>query len=114
MPDTLPAALIIGVGIPAGTLAALGLLRFLRFTAVNLLARLTMRAGVRYTGRRWQIVRAYVLDRDGHRCCRCRKSYRTMDVHHRQPLSRLGSHQTWNLETLCRSCHERRHPHMRR
>lgn len=112
MPENVRMALFVAGGLIFGPLIVLGLLRLARFLAVNLLAWLTMRPGVRYTGWRWRVVRNYVLDRDGHHCRYCRQSYRSMDVHHRQPLSQLGSHQTWNLDTTCRSCHTGIHPHM--
>lgn len=114
MPENMRMALFVAGMLILAPLAALAALRAATWALVNLLALFTMRRGVRYTGRRWQIVRNYALDRDGHRCRQCRRSYRQMDVHHCTPLSRLGSNQTWNLETLCRACHKSRHPHMRK
>lgn len=104
--------LIVFAGLAVGPVALLGLLRLLRFAAVNAFAWALMRPGVRYDGWRWQVVRGYVLDRDSGQCRRCTRSYRQMDVHHRQPVSLGGNHQTWNLDTLCRACHEQIHPHM--
>lgn len=114
MPENMRMALFVAGMLILAPLAALAALRAATWALVNLLALFTMRRGVRYTGWRWRVVRSYVLDRDGHRCRQCHQSYRVMDVHHRTPLSRLGSHATRNLETLCRSCHKSRHPHMRK
>lgn len=105
-------ALFVAGMIVLAPLLALGLLRLVRFLAVNVLARLTMRPGVRYQGWRWRRVRAYVIDRDHGKCVRCGASYRGMHVHHRLPVARGGSHQTWNLETRCYECHQAEHAWM--
>lgn len=77
----------------------------------NLLA-LTMKPGKRYEDWRWRYIARTVRKRDGYRCRECVNSG-LLDVHHKRPVSRGGSHFTWNLKTLCRSCHTNKHPHMR-
>lgn len=117
MNDVTRAALILGIGLPASVIALLALKRSACFLAVNAFAWLTMRPGRRYTGRRWDVVRRYVYDRDRGECRECGASYRLLHCHHKTPVSRKGSYQTWNLETLCHRCHARRHPgntHMER
>lgn len=113
MTDTTRAALILGIGLPALVIAVIAVTRSVRWALVNLLVTLTMRPGVRYSGRRWDIVRGYVMDRDGHECQDCGASYRLLHVHHKRPVSEGGSHYPHNLETLCHRCHTKRHPHMR-
>jgi hypothetical protein len=110
MPDTLRSVLIFPVGFVALVILVFASARLARWSLVNAFAWLTMRPGVRYNGRRWDIVRNYVLDRDGHECQDCGASYRLLHVHHKVPVSRGGSYQTKNLETLCHRCHARRHP----
>lgn len=114
MSDTLRAVLIFPIGTIALLLVVLAFARAASFVAVNLFAWLTMRPGRRYTGWRWDVVRGYVLNRDDRTCQECHASYRTMDVHHKRPVARGGSYQTWNLVTLCRYCHKRQvgHEHM--
>ena len=112
MPENWRMALFVAGMLVLGPLLALGLLRLARWAAVNALARLTMRPGVRYTGWRWRVVRGYVLDRDGGRCVVCGGSYRLMHVCHRRAVARGGSHQTRNLETRCYHCHKAEHPWM--
>ena len=104
-------ALFVSLGLAFGAVAVIGLWRLLLFCAVNLFVWLTMKPGVRYEGRRWRIVRRYVLNRDGE-CQHCRQTYRTMHVHHKKAVRAGGSHQTWNLETTCPECHVTIHPHM--
>ncbi len=59
--------------------------------------------------RNWKKIRAQVLERDGHLCTRCglgEKEGRTLDVDHIWPVSLGGTHDMWNLRTLCREeCH---------
>jgi 5-methylcytosine-specific restriction endonuclease McrA len=60
----------------------------------------------------WPELRQLVLDRDKHRCGNCGSTHE-LHVHHIVPLSLGGTNEMGNLRTLCRSCHERLHPHMR-
>lgn len=56
--------------------------------------------------------RFLILDRDDHRCCRCKfKSYEIgeMQVHHIIPVSEGGSDDNINLITLCKHCHTKVH-----
>lgn len=87
------------------------LFHFFRFISVNMLAA-TMRPGkAYYQSRRWQVLRQYVMDRDGHRCRTCHKPMGNhLDVDHKRPISRGGSHFTWNLQSLCAVDHARKHP----
>ena len=52
-------------------------------------------------------VRAAVLVRDGGRCRKCR-SARNLEVDHIVPLSKGGSSDEFNLQTLCRRCNRRK------
>lgn len=113
MPENLRMALFVALSLALGSVAVIGLWRLLLFSLVNLFAWLTMKPGVRYKGRRWQIVRRYVLDRDHERCKRCGTDW-GLHVHHKKPVRSGGSHQTTNLETVCTACHTRIHPHMQR
>lgn len=54
-------------------------------------------------------VKAYVLDRDGHSCKKCKKSGIKLHVHHVVPRSNGGSNEPKNLITLCAECHEALH-----
>ena len=59
----------------------------------------------------WMRVRIVVLERDGRRCVACGSDQR-LHVHHRrewQPDDPLTDAPD-NLETLCATCHRRRHP----
>lgn len=59
----------------------------------------------------WRSLRRSVLERDGYRCCNCRRR-RELHVHHIVPLARGGRNAASNLVTLCRACHERVEPHV--
>lgn len=71
----------------------------------------------------WQQLRLQILRRDHYRCVQCGRSgrfprrsrwepfkptgpYVGLHVHHIKPLSRGGSNNWENLQTLCVSCHE--------
>ena len=66
-----------------------------------------------YATPRWRYTRHTALERDGHLCVRCARDGFTMPadiVHHVRPIRDGGD--PWamsNLESLCRSCHERTH-----
>ena len=57
-------------------------------------------------GRRACLEDAYYM------CARCKHTDRALDVHHRLPRSRGGTHDVENLAALCRPCHKRIHDHM--
>lgn len=92
MTDTLRAVLIFPIGFVALVILAFTFTRLARWSLVNAFAWLTMRPGVRYEGKRWDIVRGYVLDRDGHECQDCGASYRLLHVHHKVPVSQGGGY----------------------
>lgn len=60
----------------------------------------------------WPELRAKALRRDRYRCvrCGCGMDARTLHVHHIVPLSRGGSNEMTNLETICVKCHAEAHP----
>jgi 5-methylcytosine-specific restriction endonuclease McrA len=83
----------------------------------------TLYAGGSRQSHEWQQLRLQVLRRDHYRCVRCGRSgrfprrsrwepfvptgpYVGLHVHHVNPLSRGGSNNPENLETLCIWCHE--------
>ena len=50
--------------------------------------------------------------RDGNKCRRCGRTY-GLQTHHRIPVSKGGSVTgLYNLQTLCKSCHELEHRHL--
>ena len=52
-------------------------------------------------------MRAFVIERDGHRCCLCHR-VRSIQVHHMDghgSMSDTPNHAPDNLVTLCRRCH---------
>jgi hypothetical protein len=52
----------------------------------------------------WRELRALALDRDNHRCCRC-KSTLDLHVHHKIYRKVLEDGLLQDLETLCADCH---------
>lgn len=64
----------------------------------------------------WEFLRQEVLKRDNNQCAKCSKSKAKgtiLQVHHIVPLSKGGSNDLDNLQTLCLECHEEIHPHMK-
>ena len=67
---------------------------------------------------KWWDIRKKVFDRDGGKCIavlggrKC--GQKAVDVHHILPLSRGGTTTMSNLMSLCKTCHEARHNHMRK
>lgn len=59
-----------------------------------------------YETPRWRQLRAKIIERDGHRCCRCGRPD-NLQVHHRRPPR--GNEEIFfdenNCETVCRFCH---------
>lgn len=76
---------------------------------------LTMRPGVRYGGDsfRWHVLRAAILERDGHKCRQCQRKAAYggtwLECHHKRPVAAGGSHSPLNLVTLCVNCHRKVH-----
>lgn len=64
----------------------------------------------------WDQRRKRVYRRDNYRCQNCgrqggRRGNAELHAHHRQPVSKGGSHRTQNLVTVCKNCHESIHGH---
>ena len=61
----------------------------------------------------WSKRRREVLRRDDYMCRHCERHEDmrgvSLEVHHIVPRSRGGSHENWNLVTMCRHCHDRAH-----
>lgn len=93
-----------GVGLAAAAMYRAGW-----YIAAALVAR-TMRRYRRYDGSwRWQVVRGYVLRRDGRRCRVCGRRSAVLHVHHRRAVQHGGSHHPRNLISLCPRCHGQVH-----
>lgn len=58
-------------------------------------------------------VREQVLERDRHRCKQC-DSTDGIEVHHIKQRSEGGADEPLNLITLCRHCHDSKHPGVRK
>jgi len=63
----------------------------------------------------WDTRRKRVYRRDNYTCQKCTVKggpYGEVELHahHQRPISKGGSHELSNLETLCRNCHENEHP----
>jgi ATP-dependent DNA helicase RecQ len=56
----------------------------------------------------YNILRTWVLERDGWRCQEC-GSMEGLEVHHKKPRSQLGDDVMENLMTLCVGCHGKCH-----
>lgn len=70
-------------------------------------------------GRRWEVIRAEVKERDDYTCRRCgeEKGYERraeLDVHHITPESEGGSDGKDNLTTWCKDCHQHVHAEEKR
>jgi len=91
------------------------MMTYLLTTLAAWLLSLTMRPGVRYGGDslRWNVLRALIKERDGHKCRQCgaKASYGRvrLECHHERRVADGGSHAPWNLTTLCKPCHDKRH-----
>jgi len=61
----------------------------------------------------WQRRRRDILQRDDYTCRNCERHREmrgvSLEVHHIIPRSRGGSHEAYNLITLCQHCHDRAH-----
>jgi 5-methylcytosine-specific restriction endonuclease McrA len=62
----------------------------------------------------WRVMRQFVYQRDGGKCCYCGAPVElyACHIHHVLPLSESGTNHPSNLKTLCVACHEQRHPFM--
>ncbi|MFH1134398.1 MAG: HNH endonuclease signature motif containing protein [Nanoarchaeota archaeon] len=61
----------------------------------------------------WNDVRRGVYRRDKFACQGCGKTNVKLYAHHKRPLSKGGTNDAGNIESLCRRCHAREHPHLR-
>lgn len=61
----------------------------------------------------WDERRKSVYRRNGHVCCNCGSTKGPFHCDHIIPLSRGGTDDLDNLQTLCEECHAQKHPHMR-
>lgn len=57
----------------------------------------------------WQSVAANIRALDGYACVVCSTQNTELHVHHLIYASNFGTHQKYNLVTLCRRCHEAEH-----
>lgn len=62
-------------------------------------------------GTDWSSTTKSIKERDGGRCVRC-GSTNKVQTHHIIPLSKGGTNHSFNLITLCESCHESQHKHL--
>ena len=58
----------------------------------------------------WRALRQRVIRRDGGRCQGCGEQ-EAVDVHHKT-YAHVGAEFMFELESVCRDCHKRLHPHM--
>jgi 5-methylcytosine-specific restriction protein A len=68
-------------------------------------------------GTSWYEISKAVKVRDMYCCVSCKTPEKPKlgvyhEVHHIKPLSRGGTTTKANLITLCKACHDRRHPHL--
>lgn len=61
----------------------------------------------------WDDIRRQVYARDDHQCQECGQhgTDTELHAHHQTPISQGGTHELSNLITLCRDCHNKKHPH---
>jgi len=67
-----------------------------------------------YQSKQWDAMRRHILHRDKYQCQLCRRYGKIRSgnhVHHIFPAEHYDEYQykTWNLITLCQSCHNRMH-----
>ncbi len=69
----------------------------------------------RLRGKPLQRLRRFVHARDKGQCrdCGLKVSFRKFHCHHVLEVSQGGTNHPTNLVTLCRACHEKKHPHLR-
>jgi len=63
----------------------------------------------------WNEIIARVKERDNYTCRKCNKRFTSFElrVHHMIPLSKGGSNNDTNLQTLCDNCHNSKHFHLK-
>lgn len=63
----------------------------------------------------WRVLRQYIYQRDNGTCLYCgeKVELNKCHCHHVLELSQGGTNHPTNLKTLCKKCHENRHPHMK-
>ena len=87
--------------------------RYIGWTLVASVASYGMQSGKRYEGFQWKVLRAAILERDGHRCRRCgtqaKYGVTWLECDHIQRVADGGGHSPSNLRTLCKQCHDKRH-----
>ncbi len=68
----------------------------------------------RLRGKPWDRLRRFVHARDKGECRECGRkvSFRKFNCHHVLEVSQGGTNHPTNLVTLCRACHEKKHPHL--
>ena len=59
----------------------------------------------------WRDISKQVKNRDGNKCVLC-GGIEGLEPHHITPLSKGGKTVMSNLLTMCKTCHDRRHPHL--
>lgn len=62
-----------------------------------------------YQSPEWKALRQEVIERDGGKCTRCRKSHKALIAHHKVERVLGGPDTMENLESLCPSCHLKTH-----
>lgn len=83
--------------------------RLLCSLAAMLIA-LTMKPGVRYTGLRWDLQKAFIRKRDGYKCRQCGVGaiygQNWLECAHRRRVADGGGYSPFNLRMLCKICHD--------
>ena len=69
--------------------------------------------GKRYSDN-WPEIRKQVYQRDNYTCQICNNQGGRLNCHHLVSLSKGGTNEKSNLETLCQNCHEEIHPHLKK
>ncbi len=65
-----------------------------------------------YRSDEWRVARAERLRIDGNCCTACGGTNK-LQVHHRVSITAGGSKTAmYNLQTKCKNCHDKEHPHM--
>lgn len=62
----------------------------------------------------WDEIRKQVYERDNYTCVECNATDVVLNANHKKPLSKGGSDELSNLETLCEPCHEKIHSHLKK
>jgi hypothetical protein len=62
----------------------------------------------------WREIKRDVHERDNYTCLECGTKPKILYCHHKVPLSKNGTNERSNLESLCETCHDYKHPHLMR